>query len=58
MRRTDARQGVRMLKFMDCFGRGEAAALTQSEAAELLGVKADCSVWPSAQELSAGCVLR
>ena len=58
MRRTDARQGVRMLKFMDCFGRGEAAALTQLEAAELLGVKADCSVWPSAQELSAGCVLR
>ena len=39
MRLTDARQGVRMLKFMDCFGRGEAAALTQSEAAELLGVK-------------------
>ena len=58
MRLTDARQGVRMLKFMDVFGRWEAAALTQLEAAELLGVKADCSVWPSAQELSAGCVLR
>ena len=58
MRLTDARQGVHMLKFMDVFGRWEAAALTQLEAAELLGVKADCSVWPSAQELSAGCVLR
>ena len=58
MRLTDARQGVRMLKFMDVFGRWEAAALTQLGAAELLGVKADCSVWPSAQELSAGCVLR
>ena len=58
MRLTDARQGVRMLKFMDVFGRWEAAALTQLEATELLGVKADCSVWPSAQELSAGCVLR
>ena len=58
MRLTEARQGVRMLKFMDVLGRWEAAALTQLEAAELLGVKADCSVWPSAQELSAGCVLR
>ena len=38
MRRTEARQGVRMLKFMDVFGRWEAARLTQLEAAELLGV--------------------
>ena len=38
MRLTEARQGVRMLKFMDVFGRWEAAALTQLEAAELLGV--------------------
>ena len=38
MRLTEARQGVRMLKFMDVFGRWEASALTQLEAAELLGV--------------------
>ena len=38
MRLTEARQGVRMLKFMDVFGRWEAASLTQLEAAELLGV--------------------
>ncbi len=38
MRLTEAQQGVRMLKFMDVFGRWEAAALTQIEAAELLGV--------------------
>jgi transposase len=38
MRLTEARQGVRMLKFLDVFGRWEAAALTQLEAAELLGV--------------------
>ena len=38
MRLTEARQGVRMLKFMDVFGRWEAATLTQVEAAELLGV--------------------
>ena len=38
MRLTEARQGVRMLKFMDVFGRWEAATLTQLEAAELLGV--------------------
>ena len=38
MRRTEARQGVRMLKFMDVFGRWEAAALNQLEASELLGV--------------------
>jgi hypothetical protein len=38
MRLTEARQGVRMLKFMDVFGRWEAAVLTQLEAAELLGV--------------------
>ncbi len=29
MRLTEARQGVRMLKFMDVFGRWEAAGLTQ-----------------------------
>jgi transposase len=38
MRLTEARQGVRMLKFMDVFGRWEAARLTQLEAAELLGI--------------------
>ncbi len=38
MRRSEARQGVRMLKFMDVFGRWGAAALNQVEAAELLGV--------------------
>ena len=38
MRLTEARQGVRMLKFMDVFGRWDAAALNQLEAAELLGV--------------------
>ncbi len=38
MRQTEGRQGVRMLKFMAVFGRWEAAALRQLEAAELLGV--------------------
>jgi transposase len=38
MRLTEARQGVRMLKFMDVFGRWAAASLNQLEAAELLGV--------------------
>ena len=38
MRLTEARQGVHMLKFMDVFGRWDAATLTQLEAAELLGV--------------------
>ena len=38
MRRTAARQGVRMLKFMDVFGRWEASALSQLEASELLGM--------------------
>ena len=38
MRRTAALQGVRMLKFMDVFGRWEASALSQLEAAELLGM--------------------
>jgi hypothetical protein len=37
MRLTEARQGVRMLKFMDMFGRWDAATLTQLEATELLG---------------------
>jgi hypothetical protein len=61
MRLTDARQDRRGCSYAEVHGRfgcWEAAALTQLEAAELLGVKADCSVWPSAQELSAGCVLR
>jgi transposase len=38
MRLTEARQGVRMLKFLNLFGSWEAARLTQLEAAELLGV--------------------
>jgi hypothetical protein len=38
MRRPEARQGVRMLKFMDVFGRWDAAELSQLEAAGLLGV--------------------
>src|ERR1051325_1737710 len=38
MRLTGARQGVRMLKFMDVFGRWEASELSQLEAALLLGV--------------------
>ena len=38
MRLTEARQGVRMLKFMDVFGRWEASELSQLEAAELLGM--------------------
>jgi transposase len=38
MRRTEARQGVRMLKFVDVFGRWESSELSQLEAAELLGM--------------------
>jgi transposase len=38
MRRTEALQGVRMIKFLDVLGRYEAAEFTQLEAAELLGV--------------------
>ena len=38
MRRTEALQGVRMIKFMSVFGRFEAAELGQLEAAELLGM--------------------
>ncbi len=38
MRLTEARQGVRMLKFMDVFGRWDVARLNQVEAAKLLGV--------------------
>jgi transposase len=38
MRRSEARQGVRLLKFMDVFGRWDAAEVNQLEAAELLGV--------------------
>jgi transposase len=38
MRRTEVLQGVRMLKFRDVFGRCEEGALSQAEAAELLGI--------------------
>ena len=38
MRRTEALQGVRMIKFLSVFGRYEASELSQLEAAELLGV--------------------
>lgn len=38
MRRTEVLQGVRMMRFRDVFGRCEAGALSQAEAAELLGV--------------------
>lgn len=38
MRRTEALQGVRMIKFLDILGRYEAAEFSQLEAAALLGV--------------------
>jgi Winged helix-turn helix len=38
MRRTEALQGVRMIKFLNVLGRSEAAEFSQLEAAELLGV--------------------
>lgn len=38
MRRSEAHQGVRMIKFLDILGRYEAAEFSQLEAAELLGV--------------------
>ena len=38
MRRSEALQGVRMIKFLDVLGRYEAAEFSQLEAAELLGV--------------------
>jgi hypothetical protein len=38
MRRTEALQGVRMIKFLDVLGRCEAAEFNQLEAADLLGV--------------------
>jgi len=38
MRRTEQRQGLRMLKLRDVLGRWEAAELSQLEAAELLGM--------------------
>ena len=38
MRRTEALQGVRMIKFFDVLGRYEAAEFNQLEAAELLGI--------------------
>jgi hypothetical protein len=40
MRWTEARQGVRMMKFLSILGRYEAAEFSQLEAAELLGVGA------------------
>ena len=38
MRRTEALQGVRMIKFLSVFNRYEASELSQLEAAELLGM--------------------
>ena len=38
MKRTGVLQGVRMLKFRDVFGRWQKGRLSESEAAELLGV--------------------
>jgi hypothetical protein len=38
MRRTEAFQGVQMIKFLDILGRCEAAEFSQVEAADLLGV--------------------
>ena len=38
MRRTEAFQGVRMIKFRSVFDRYEASEFNQIEAAELLGV--------------------
>ena len=38
MRRTEALQGVRVIKFLSILGRHEASELNQIEAAELLGV--------------------
>jgi transposase len=38
MRRTEALQGVRMMRFLDILGRYEAAEFSQLEAAEYLGV--------------------
>ena len=39
MRRTEALQGVRMIKFLDVLGRYDAAEFSQLEAAEFLGVE-------------------
>jgi hypothetical protein len=38
MRRSEAHQGVRMIKFLDILGRDEASEFSQLEAAELLGL--------------------
>jgi transposase len=38
MRRTEALEGVRMIKFLSVFSRYEASELSQLEAAELLGM--------------------
>jgi hypothetical protein len=37
MRRTEAHQGVRMIKFLDVLGRYEALEFNQLEAAEVTG---------------------
>ena len=39
MRRTEQRQGLRMLKLRDALSRWEAAELSQLEVAELLGMR-------------------
>ena len=39
MRRSEALQGVRVMRFVDILGRYEAAEFNQMEAAELLGVE-------------------
>ena len=38
MRRSEALQGVRVMRFLDILGRYEAAEFNQMEAAELLGI--------------------
>jgi len=38
MRRTEALEGLRMMKFANVLGRWESAELNEAEAAELLGV--------------------
>ena len=38
MRRSEALQGVRVMRFLDILGRYEAAEFNQLEAAELLGI--------------------
>src|SRR5271157_5545887 len=38
MRRSEALQGVRVMRFLDILGRYEAAEFNQTESAELLGI--------------------